>query len=101
MDLTTSASQIFVVVEALPKSEKRLGAGLGSGIEQNADFRVKNAANGSEEPSVGVDLLAVLLLQAEHHLHGRQGASAIIVGTNQLLVGSDRQLRRVLELWFC
>jgi hypothetical protein len=66
VDLSTSTTEILVVVEAFPQSEQGLGAGLCTGIEQNADFGVQDAANGGEQPSVRVDLLAVLLLQAEH-----------------------------------
>ena len=36
-----------------------------------------------------VDLLAVLLLQTEHHLHWREGRRAVVNWANQLLVGSD------------
>jgi hypothetical protein len=98
VNFTTSTSEILVVVETLPKREKRLGAGLRTGIEQNADFRVENAANGSKQPSVGVDLLCVLLLQAEHHLHGGKRAGAVIVRADELLVRGDGQLCCVLEL---
>ena len=98
MNLTASTTKIFVVVEAFPESEQRLGTGLGTGIEQNADFGVQNAANGSEEPSVRVDLLGVLLLQAKHHLNGRQSAGAVIVRADELLVGCDGKLCGVLEL---
>jgi hypothetical protein len=98
VDLSTSTTEILVVVEAFPQSEQGLGAGLCTGIEQNADFGVQDAANGGEQPSVRVDLLAVLLLQAEHHLDGRERAGAVIVGANELLVGRDGELRGVLEL---
>lgn len=46
---------------------------------------------------MGVDLLGVLLLQAEDHLDGGQCLGAIIGGPNELLVGRDRQLCGVLE----
>jgi hypothetical protein len=98
VDLSTSTTEILVVVEAFPQSEQGLGAGLCTSIEQNADFGVQDAANGGEQPSVRVDLLAVLLLQAEHHLDGRERAGAVIVGANELLVGRDGELRGVLEL---
>lgn len=98
MDFTTSTTEILVVVEGLPESEQRLGAGLSTGIEQDADFGVQNTTNGSEQPSVGVDLLGVLLLQAEHHLDGGKRAGAVVVGTDELLVGRDGQLGSVLKL---
>jgi len=72
VDLTASTAEILVVVESFPERQKRLMAGLGTGVEQNAHFRVEYAAESCEKPSVGVDLLAVLLLQAKHHLHGWQ-----------------------------
>ena len=98
VDFTTSTSKVLVVVESLPQSEQRLGTGLGTGIEQNADFWVEDAANSGEEPSVRVDLLGVLLLQTEHHLDGRKRAGAVVVGTDELLVGCNGQLSGVLEL---
>jgi hypothetical protein len=100
VDFTTSTTEILIVVESLPKSEERLGAGLGTSIEQNADFGVQNATNSGEQPSVRVDLLGVFLLQAEHHLDGRKRAGAVVVGTDELLVGCDGQLSGVLELQF-
>ena len=100
MDFTAGTSEVLVVVESLPESKQRLGAGLGTGIEQNADFRVQDATNGSEQPSVRVDLLGVLLLQTEHHLDGRKSAGAVVVGTDELLVGCNRQLSGVLKLGF-
>ena len=98
MDFTAGTSEVLVVVEGLPESKQRLGTGLGIGIEQNADFGVQDATNGSEQPSVRVDLLGVLLLQTEHHLDGRKRAGAVVVGTNELLVGCNGQLSGVLEL---
>jgi hypothetical protein len=98
MNLTAGTAEILVVVEALPQGKQGLGAGLGTGIEQDADLRVQNAANGGEEPSVRVDLLAVLLLEAEHHLNGRKRTSAVVVRADELLVGRDGQLGGVFEL---
>jgi hypothetical protein len=100
VDLTASTTEILVVVERLPESEKGLGAGLSTSIEQNADFGVQNATNGGEQPSVRVDLLGVLLLQAEHHLDRGKCAGAVVVGTDELLVGCNGQLSGVLELHF-
>lgn len=97
MDLTASTSEILVVVEGLPESKQRLGTGLGTGIKQNANLGVKDAAESGEEPTMRVDLLAVLLLKTEHHLHRGQCAGAVVVGADQLLVGRHRQLSGVLE----
>ena len=98
MNLTTRSTKVLVVVECLPESEQSLVARLSTGIEQNADFRVENATESSEQPSVRVDLLGVLLLQAKHHLDRRKRAGAIIVRANELLVGRDGQLRGVFKL---
>ena len=72
--------------------------GLSTRIQQNTDFGVQNTAERIEQPSVGVDLLAVLLLQTEHHLHWRQSAWPVVMGTNELLVGSNGKLGRVFKL---
>ena len=47
---------------------------------------------------MGVNLFAVLLLQAEHHLYRRKSAGAVIVRPDQLLIGSHGKLGSVLEL---
>lgn len=73
-------------------------ARLCTSIEQNANFRVQNAAEGIEKPSVRVDLLAVLLLETEHHLHRGKSAGTIIRGSDELLVRGDRELGGVLKL---
>lgn len=98
MNFTTSASKILVVIESFPEVEQRLVARLRTSIEQNANFRVQNTAEGIEKPSVRVDLLAVLLLETEHHLHRRKSARAIIRGSDELLVRGDRELGGVLKL---
>jgi len=98
VDLTTSTTEIFVVVEAFPECKKGLGARLGTSIKQNAYFRVQNAANGGKKPSVRVDLLCVLLLETKHHLHRREGAGAVVVRADKLLVGRNGQLGSVFEL---
>jgi hypothetical protein len=47
---------------------------------------------------VRVDLLAVALLETEHHLHRREGRCAVVERANELLVRRDRELCGVLEL---
>lgn len=47
---------------------------------------------------MGIDLLAVLLLQAKDHLNWREVGGLVALGSNQLLVGRDRQLGSVFEL---
>lgn len=97
MDLTASTTEILVVVEALPEREQRLGAGLGTGIKQNADLGVQDAAESIEEPTMRVDLLAVCRLQAENELHRRQRRRALVNGSDELLIRRDGQLGGVLE----
>ena len=98
MNLTTSATQILVVIEAFPKRKQRLGTRLSTSIKQDTHFWVQNAAKGSEEPSVRVDLLRIALLQAEHHLYWWERACAIVERADELLIWRDRELSCVLEL---
>src|SRR5690606_1545810 len=72
---------------------------LCTGIEKNANFRVEDTAKSVEELSVRVNLLAVLGLQAENHLLWRQARWIVISGSDELLIGGDRQLSSVFELW--
>ncbi len=98
VDLSAGTAKVLVVVESLPESQQRLGTGLGASVEQDANLRVQDPAERGEKPSVRIDLLAILLLQAKHHLHRRQGAGTIVVWPNELLVRSHRKLSRILEL---
>lgn len=98
VNFTARSTEVLVVVEGLPERQQRLGSGFRSGVQQNTDLRVEDAAKRVEEPSVRVDLLAVLLLQTKHHLHGREGGGTIIVGSDELLVRRHRQLRGVFKL---
>lgn len=88
VNLAASTTEILVIVEGLPKGEERFGTWFRSGIEQDADLRVEDTAESSEEPAMGVNLLGVLLLQAEHHLDWGECARAVVVRANQLLVRS-------------
>ena len=97
MNFTASTAQILVVVEALPKCEQGLGAGLGPSVEKNADFRVQDAAKGVEKPTVRVDLFGVFLLEAEDELNGRERVRSVVGWADKLLVGRHRQLRRVFK----
>ena len=57
-------------VEALPEIVNGRASGLGSDIEQNAHVWLDQRAERVEEPSVTIELLLVLLLQAEDDLYG-------------------------------
>jgi hypothetical protein len=48
---------------------------------------------------VGVNLLAILLLQTEDHLNRWEIGWVIALRPNQLLVCGDRQLRGIFELF--
>lgn len=97
MNLATSTAEILVIVEAFPEGQERSGARLGTGIEEDRNFRVQNATKGVEKPAVRVDLLAVRCLEAEDELHWWQILRAIVGGTDKLLAWCDGKLTGVLE----
>ena len=59
-----------MLVEALPKLIDGCSGRFGTDIEQNAHVRLDQRAKRVEEPSVTIELLLVLLLQAEDDLYG-------------------------------
>ncbi|KAI6765726.1 hypothetical protein HG530_006796 [Fusarium avenaceum] len=93
-----STAEVAVIVKAFPERQQGARAGLGSGVDENGDFWVENAAKGVEQPAMRIDLLAVLLLQTEDELHGREIAMRLVgVRSDELLIGRDGDLTRVLE----
>ena len=48
---------------------------------------------------MGVDLFSVFLLETEDHLDWWEAHGVIFVWANELLLGCDRELGRVLELF--
>ena len=98
VNFTTRSTQVLVVVKRFPQGKKRFLAGLGTSIDKNDNLGVQNTTKSVEKPAVRVDLFAVLLLQAENHLDGREVGGFIALGANQLLVGGDRELGGVFEL---
>lgn len=48
---------------------------------------------------MGVDLLAILLLEAENHLDGWEIRGVVALRPNQLLICGDGQLRGIFELF--
>lgn len=98
VNLTASSSKVLIVVESFPKGKNRLRAGLGTGIQKDAHLGVEDTTKSVEEPSVGINLLGVLLLQTEHHLHRRKAGRIVIAGANKLLGSSYGELSGVLEL---
>jgi hypothetical protein len=61
-----------LLVKGFPKMIKRFCARFSTGIDEDANFWFKLSTNSIEEPSVRIDLLAVLLFEAENHLYGYQ-----------------------------
>lgn len=70
LNFSSCACYVRVRVECLPEIIQRLGSWLRSYVQKDADIRVQCSAKGVEEPSVRVQLLQVLLLEAENHLAG-------------------------------
>src|SRR5690606_32754179 len=62
--------------------------GLRASVNQNHNFGVEQTAKGMEQPAMRVDLFTILLLQAEHQLHGRKAPSDVAVSgrADELLV---------------
>ena len=89
MDLSTGSTQILVIIEGFPQSEERFWPRFCSGIEQYADFRIEDPAEGVEKPSMRVDLFAVLLFQTKDDLDWRESGGAIVLGLNQLLISGN------------
>ena|ERR1700722_14226254 len=67
-DLATSTTDVGINIECFPKMIYGCGARHSPNIEENADVRLENGAKSVEEPSVRVDLLLILLFEAEYDL---------------------------------
>lgn len=70
LNFTASATAHGFQVECLPQVIDGIAARASTSIEKDADVGIQDTAKSLEEPSVRVDLLLILLLQAEEHLHG-------------------------------
>lgn len=68
LDFTACASAHGLHVKRLPQVVDGVPPGLRTRVKEHADIGVQDTTEGLEEPTVGVDLLLVLLLQAEEHL---------------------------------
>ena len=58
-----------MLVEALPKLVDTCSGGFRADIEQDADVGLQQRTECVEEPAMRVELLLVLLLQAENNLY--------------------------------
>lgn len=69
-DFTASATDIGVDVERLPEMINRAWTRHRTDVEQDANIGLENGAKGVEEPTMGIDLLLIFLLETEDNLHG-------------------------------
>lgn len=76
--LSTSTTDVLVLVETLPEFVDRCASRLGTDIEQDADVGVDKWTESIEEPSMRVEFLLVLLL----HYIG-------VINTDELEDGKD------------
>ena len=67
--LATGTTDVLVFVEALPKLVNACSGGFCADVEQDADVRLQERTECVEEPTMRVELLLVLLLQAENNLY--------------------------------
>lgn len=70
VDLSCSSTEMLVMVESFPQIIDRPLARFRSRIQQADDIRLKVFSNRVEEPAMRVDLLGVLLFEAEDELDG-------------------------------
>ena len=69
-NFTASAADIGVDVERLPEMINRAWTRHRTDVEQNANIGLENGAKSIKEPTVGIDLLLVLLFETKDNLHG-------------------------------
>jgi hypothetical protein len=69
-DLPTRTPNIRVYIKCLPEMVYRHRTGFGTDIEEDTDSRLENGAKGVEEPTMRVDFLLILFLEAEYDLDG-------------------------------
>lgn len=74
-------------VEAFPEFVNRCAGGFSTDVEQDTDIRVDERAEGVEEPSMGVQFLLVLLLEAEDDLDWTRGLSNLPLGCDSNTTG--------------
>jgi hypothetical protein len=69
-DFTASAADIGVEVECLPKMINRARTRHRTDVKQDANIGLENGAKSIKEPTVGIDLLLVLLFETKDDLYG-------------------------------
>ena len=76
LDLAAGAGALWIDLEGLPQVVDAGAAGLSAGVDQDAHVGIKYGAEGLEEPAMRINLLLVVLLEAEQDLHGGGGLAA-------------------------
>ena len=69
-DFTASATDIGIDIKRLPEMINRAWTRHCTDIEQDANIGLENGAKGVEEPTMGIDLLLIFLLETKDDLHG-------------------------------
>lgn len=72
MNLTSSSSEMLIVMESFPQIVDRPLSRFRTGIQQANDIRLKMFTNRVEQPSMRVDLLRILLFETEDELYGNE-----------------------------
>lgn len=70
---------------------------LGASINKDADVRLQMLSQRIEEPSMAVDLLCVLCLDAQDKLHGNEPFRLVLGWKDELRLLRNAYLCRVLE----
>lgn len=70
LDFTAGACTHWFAVKGLPEVVDGVSSWLCTSIDQDTNVGIQDLTKGLEKPSVRIDLLLVLLLQAEEHLDG-------------------------------
>lgn len=91
-DLTTSTAAHGFSIECLPQIVDTASSGSSSGINQHANVGLQHLAESLKEPSMRIDLLLILLLEAEQDLH----RSIALLHPDNALLDLQRHLCGVL-----
>lgn len=73
-DFTAGTSNVGVDIKCFPQVIYGRGTGHGTNIEEHTDIGLEDWAERIEEPSMGVDLLLVFLLETENYLDRNQSS---------------------------
>lgn len=97
MNLSTSSSQVLIVMESFPQIVDTPLPGFGSSVKETHDIGLKVLSDGIEKPTMWIDLLRVLLLEtAVESLNQRLAVVAGVVKER-----TRRSFVRGLNCWGC